>query len=138
MADMKLALVVPGGVDRSGQVRVIPALLSLVRRLAAIHEVHVFAYAQEPAPGCWPLEGAVVHNIGGARALGRMVAAILREHRRAPFALVQAVWSGFSGLAAVTAAKLLDVPSCVHVAGGEFTALKSIGYGAQLRWHWRV
>jgi len=135
---MKLALVVPGGVDRSGEDRVIPALLALVRRLAAAHELHVFALAQEPVPGSWTLEGAVIHNIGNARAIGRTVAAIRREHRRAPFALVQAIWSGFSGVSAVAAAKLMRVPACVHVAGGELAALPVIGYGGQLRWHWRV
>lgn len=135
---MKLAMVVPGGVDRSGEDRVIPALLALVRRLAAAHELHVFALAQEPVPGSWPLAGAMVHNIGNARAVGRTVAAIRREHRRAPFALVQAIWSGFSGLAAVSAARLLRVPACVHVAGGELVALPRIGYGGQLRWHWRL
>ena len=31
---MKLALVLPGGVDRSGELRVIPAFLALIERLA--------------------------------------------------------------------------------------------------------
>lgn len=44
---MKLALVVPGGVDRSGEFRVIPVLLALVERLARAHDVHVFALRQE-------------------------------------------------------------------------------------------
>jgi glycosyltransferase involved in cell wall biosynthesis len=38
---MKIALVVPGGVDRSGEYRVIPALLALIARLSLQHEIHV-------------------------------------------------------------------------------------------------
>ena len=61
---MKLALVVPGGVDRSGEFRVIPVLLALIRRLACEHEVHVFALRQEASADCWHLVGAHIHNIG--------------------------------------------------------------------------
>ncbi len=66
-----MGLIVPGGVDRSGEVRVIPALLALVRRLAAKHELHVFATHQEPMPGSWSLEGARVHNLGLPRTAWR-------------------------------------------------------------------
>ena len=48
-----LALVLPGGVDRSGEVRVIPAFLALIERLARSHELHVFALRQEARPGSW-------------------------------------------------------------------------------------
>lgn len=138
---MKIALVVPGGVDRSGEYRVIPALLALLKRLAARHEVHVYALHQEPAPGHWPLLGAQVHNIGGRSArLGqlRAVAAIRAEHRRASFDLVQAIWSGSCGAVAVTAAKLLGRPCAVHLAGGELVALESICYGGRLTWRGRL
>ena len=49
---MKIALIVPGGVDRSGTHRIIPCLLWLVERLvAAGDEVHIFALQQEPSAG---------------------------------------------------------------------------------------
>ena len=73
---LKLAVVVPGGVDRSGEYRVIPALLALLERLAHDNEVHVFALAQEPEPGEWDLAGARVHNIGSGSTIARAVAAI--------------------------------------------------------------
>ena len=45
---MKVALLVPGGVDRSGERRVIPCLLWLIERLAAAgDDLHVFAASQE-------------------------------------------------------------------------------------------
>jgi glycosyltransferase involved in cell wall biosynthesis len=132
---MKIALVIPGGVDRSGEYRVIPALLALLRQLTRDHEVHVFARRQEPEPGRWELASATIHNVGPDPLLLRVIADIRREHRRGRFALVQSIWSGNSAIAAWLAARLLGLPCLVHVAGGELTALPDIGYGGKLsRW----
>jgi glycosyltransferase involved in cell wall biosynthesis len=135
---VKLALVVPGGVDRSGEYRVIPALLALIERLSRQHEVHVFALRQEPLAGDWRLAGASIHNIGDGWVHLRGVAAIRAEHRRAPFDLVHAVFSGPCGLIAVAAARLLALPSMVHVTGGELLALRDIGYGGRQTWKGRM
>ncbi len=138
---MKIALVVPGGVDRSGEHRVVPALLALLERLAARHEVHVFALRQEAEPGEWMLLGARVHNVGGRGGLSsqwRAIAAILRVHRAGPFHVVQSIWSGPCGVVAVAAGRLAGIPSLVHVAGGELVAFSSIGYGGRLTWRGRL
>ncbi len=135
---MKLALIVPGGVDRSGEYRVIPALLALIERLSAHHEVHVFALHQEPAPAAWDLLGAHVHSIGRGAVRVRALRAILREHRAAPFGLLQSFFSGTCGLIAVSGARVLGIPSVVHVAGGEPVRLPDIGYGGRLRWRGRL
>ena len=128
---MNIALVVPGGVDRSGVCRVIPALLALIRRLAAHHELHVFALHQEPLPGEWDLCAARIHNIG-ARPTGlRAIREIRRGHRIAPFHVVQSIWSGGCGAIAVTTARLLGIPGLVHVTGGEVASLPEIGYGGR-------
>ena len=135
---MKLALVVPGGVDRSGDRRVIPALLALVERLARNHELHVFALHQEPVRGEWTLLGARIHNIGERRTRLRAVRAIRSEHRHAPFDAIHAIFSGSCGLVAVAAARSLRVRSLVHVAGGELVALHDIGYGGRRRFSSRL
>jgi glycosyltransferase involved in cell wall biosynthesis len=135
---MKVALIVPGGVDRSGEYRVIPALLALIKRLTPHHELHVFALMQEPAPGDWMLGGAHVHNIGLKRTRPRAVMAVLREHRVTPFDIVHSIWSGSCGVVAVAAAGILRVPSMVHIAGGELIALPDIGYGGRLTWKGRL
>ena len=135
---MRVALVVPGGVDRSAEYRVIPALIALLSRLTREHEVHVFALAQEPRPGEWQVAGAHVHNIGVPRTHARAVAAVLARHRVVRFDLIHAIWSGACGAVAVVAGKLLRIPTLVHVAGGELAALPGIGYGGQLRWRGRV
>jgi glycosyltransferase involved in cell wall biosynthesis len=135
---VRIALVVPGGVDRSGEYRVIPALIALIRRLAHHEEVHVFALHQEDLAGEWDLAGARIHNIGTRQTRVRALRTICAMHRSAPFAIVHAVWSGAGGQVAVAAAALLGIPSLIHVAGGELVSLPDIGYGGQLRWRGRI
>jgi glycosyltransferase involved in cell wall biosynthesis len=134
---MKLALVVPGGVDRSGERRVIPALLALIERLAALHELHVFALRQEERPAVWELRGARIHNIGRGWTRMRAVRALLAEHRVAHFDIVQSVFSGACGLVAVSAARVLRIPSVVHVAGGEPVNMSDIRFGGRATWRGR-
>jgi glycosyltransferase involved in cell wall biosynthesis len=135
---MRIALVVPGGVDRSGEHRVIPVVLALIQRLARHHEVHVFALAQEPIPANWWLCGAEIHNIGGRFTRARAVAAILRINARKRFDVLHAIWSASCGGVAVLAARLIGAPSVVHIAGGELLALPDIQYGGRLRWRGRL
>ena len=135
---MKLALVIPGGVDRTGEFRVIPALLALIERLARANEVHVFALRQEAVAGRWELAGATVHNIGDNWTRLRAIGAIRSEHHRAPFDLVHAIFSGPCSLVAVVAAKLLRLPSLVHIAGGELVALHEVDYGGRQNWKGRL
>ena len=135
---MRIALVVPGGVDRSGEYRVVPALLALIERLAARSDVTVFALTQEDEPGTWELAGARIYNIGRRWTRFRAVSAICAQSRRSPFDLVQAIWSWNCGAVAVSAALLLGIPSLVHVAGGELVALRDISYGGRLTWRGRL
>jgi glycosyltransferase involved in cell wall biosynthesis len=135
---MRIALVVPGGVDRSGEYRVIPALIALIARLARHNELHVYALYQEAEESEWPLEGATIHNVGSRRPRVRAIRAICAAHRQSRFDLIQAIWSGTSGMAAVIAGRLLGVPSAVHIAGGELVALRDIGYGGRLKCKGRV
>ncbi len=135
---MKVALVVPGGVDRSGERRVIPALLALIERLSAHHELHVFALRQGAAAEEWNLLGARIHNIGDGWTRVRAVRAIVAEHRASPFQLVQSIFSGACGLVAVAAARLLGIPSLVHSAGGEPVRLPEIRFGGRVTWHGRM
>jgi glycosyltransferase involved in cell wall biosynthesis len=135
---MRIALVVPGGVDRSGRERVIPALLWLIERLARRHTLHVFALGQYPEPCSYTLLGATVHNLGRVRGAAGLRAA--RTWRRfwaalqaaGPFDLLHGFWGEVSGLLAAAGARALGVRSVVSLAGGELVALPQIGYGAQL------
>jgi glycosyltransferase involved in cell wall biosynthesis len=135
---MRIALVVPGGVDQSGEYRVIPALLALIGRLSLHNEVHVFALNQEAKARDWDLAGARIHNVGQRYTRLLAVRMIRALHRRTPFDLIQAIWSGACGQVAVTAGKMLGIPSLVHVAGGELVALPEIGFGGRQNWRGRM
>lgn len=136
---MKIALVVPGGVDRSGTERVIPVLLWLIERLVrAGDEVHVFALDQEPEPDEWHLLGASVHNAGRQPRRLRSLRTILRENRRRRFDVVHAFWAGAPGQVARAFAAIARVPFVVTLPGGDLAALPNIGYGAQLRRRSRI
>lgn len=137
---MRIAVLVPGGVDRSGSERVIPALLWLIERLALRHEVHVFALAQYRRPCSYRLLGATVHNLGTPVWLPRLHMAYwwptLVSGLRAygPFDVLHAFWAVPTGLLAATAGRILQIPSVVSLAGGELVALPAIDYGSQVRW----
>jgi len=136
---MKIAIVVPGGVDRSGSHKVIPALLWLIERLARDgNDVHVFALFQEPRPGRWPLLGATVHNAGARPRRLRAVAQMLTEHRKARFDIVHAFWAGPSGQAAALFRIVTGVPMILSLPGGDLAAIPDIGYGGRLSWRGRM
>ncbi len=135
---MRVALVVPGGVDRSGEYRIIPALVALLTRLSRAHDLQVIALAQEAKACEWQLAGAHIHNIGLRLTRTRALAAILAMHGASRFDLVHAIWSASCGLIAVAAGSLLRIPSLIHVAGGELVALPEIGYGGALTWRGRI
>ncbi|MBI2073617.1 MAG: glycosyltransferase [Gemmatimonadetes bacterium] len=142
---MKVGLIIPGGVDRSGEFRVIPCLLWLIERVAARAELHVFALHQEPHPTAYALLGATVHNIGGRARRARTVRAVVREHRRGPFDLLHAVWVD-QGLIAAAAGWLLRRRVLLHLTGGDLAGIPEVGFGLlrsrrgrmKLRWATRA
>jgi glycosyltransferase involved in cell wall biosynthesis len=127
---LKIALVLPGGADRSGVDRVIPAVLWLIERLASRHEVHVFAMRQEPQPGEWELLGARVHNVGtSGGSTRRLLAQFGGVHRNGrPFDVVHGFF-GWCGTSAAMIGWRHRVPVLFHPTGGEFVALRDIDYG---------
>jgi glycosyltransferase involved in cell wall biosynthesis len=135
---MKIAIVVPGGVDRSGTHRIIPCILWLIERLAAGHEVHVYALNQEARPGRWSLLGAQVTNMGGRPRRLRALAALWAEHRREPFDVVHSFWAAGPGLVGALFRWLTSVPHVLTLPGGDIVALGAIGYGALQGWRGRM
>ena len=128
---MKVGLIVPGGVDRSGTHRVIPCLLWLIERLARQHELHVFALFQEPRASQYDLLGATVHTIDRRLVKRNALKAVLAEHRRRPFDVIHAFWAGAAGALAALVGKLVACPVLLHLAGGELVALPTIDYGGR-------
>lgn len=140
---MRIAIVVPGGVGADGVHAVVPALLSLVERLAVRHDVLVVATNQVAEPAAHQLRGARVVCLGALRRspVGRFRAAwrgVTTIHLfRAD--VIHALWLGPSSTLAVAAGALLRVPVVASIGGGELVALPRIHYGGALtrrgRWH---
>lgn len=128
----------------------IPVVRDLVRAMARSHEVHVFALRYPYRRDRYPLDGAVVDALGGARRKGfrrlvflqRAWASILQQVRRWAPDVFHALWADEPGFFAVTVGRRLGIPTVVSVMGGELVALPDIGYGGQLshinRWLVRV
>lgn len=128
---MKVAIIVPGGVDRSGTHRVIPCLLWLIERLAREHELHVFALFGETRASQYPLLGATVHTIDRRSLKLNAFKTILAQHRRCPFDVIHAFWARPAGALAAVVGRLVGRPVLLHLAGGELVALRSIDYGGR-------
>jgi glycosyltransferase involved in cell wall biosynthesis len=139
---MKIAILAPGGFDRSGTERVIPCLLWFVERLVkAGDEVHVFTLRQEREPGQWSLLGATIHNAGGPNPhvrASRAMTMLLREHRRARFDVLHALWAVPQGTLAAIAGKSLRIPVLLHLPGGDIVRMPQIGYGGRVTLAGRV
>jgi len=131
---MKIAILTPGGVDRSGSERVIPHLLWQIERLTrGGDEVHVFAFNQEPLPGHWPLLGATIHNAGRKPRLLTVLRMLFAEHRRGRFDILHAFWALPCGVAGAIATHLLRVPLLLTLPGGDLANHPGIGYGGAIR-----
>ena len=133
---MRIALVVPGGVGSDGVHAVIPALVSLIERLARDHEVLVLATEQAATPAEYELAGASIVCLGGQHrdGLGRiriLVAAVRRLRRFRPD-VIHAFWLGPTSSIAILAGRLLGVPVVASLGGGELAALARIRYGGAL------
>lgn len=142
---MRVVMIVPGGVDRGGRERVIPALLWLIERLAQRHQVLVIALMQEPQASTYPLLGARVVNLGqttsGMPGVGlqqrlRQVRQAIDEHGGAD--VIHAFWVGTTSTMAVLAGRWLRIPVVVSVGGGELVWLPDIGYGGAGTWRGRA
>jgi len=136
---MRIALLTPGfSADESDWC--IPALLDLVRELACEHDVQVFTLRYPYHRASYQVYGATVHALGGATAGGlrrlpllvRALAAVTREHRRAPFDVLHGLWADEPGFLAVTSSRLLGAPSVVSLLGGELVGFADVGYGGQI------
>jgi glycosyltransferase involved in cell wall biosynthesis len=142
---MKILVVVPGGFDRSGRERVIPALLWLVERLARRHSVQVCTLERAGDACSYPLAGAQVHALGRAQrgmpglralALWRHMAPAIDQFGRPD--IVHGFWAGTSGVLAGLAGRRLGVPVVLSVGGGELVWLPQLRYGGQGSWRGRA
>lgn len=135
---MRIGLIVPGGVDRSGRERVVPAILWLMERLAQHHHVTVIALHQYPHFCSYELLGTTVYNLGNPpRFPMSWIPVHLKQIREIEktsggFDVLHAFWGGKTGWLAALYGKLRRIPSVVTFFGGELVGLPAVGYGSQL------
>ena len=136
---MRLALLTPG-FSADERDWCIPALTGLVRELARLHEVELFALRYPHRRGSYVAFSARVHALGAARTgtfgrlalLARAFARVRRENAHAPFDLVHGLWADEAGFLATAAGRALGIPAVVSLLGGELVGLPSLGYGTAL------
>ena len=140
---LRIAWMVPGGVDRSGRERVIPHFLWLMEELSRDHEVHVISLHQDPEPCSYPLRGATVHGLGNIREDRPLdhepclaLEATMDKAReiltaRGPWDILHGFWAFHAGWLAATLGRELHIPSVVSLLGAEFVSLPEISYGGQ-------
>lgn len=143
---MNITLITPGGVDKSGRERVVPALLWLIERLTQEHKVLVIALHQYPEFTRYRLLGADVVNLGLIR--GRVtelkLLTRLRQLRHAfqlthhQPDLIHIIGLGESGLLGAIASRLWRVPALGSIWSGEMVWLPDIQYGGQKNWRTRL
>lgn len=142
---MRIGLIVPGGVDRSARVRVIPVLLALIKRLAERHKVLVIAINQEPQPCDYDLFGAHVVNLGAREESGSLSWSIrlvqllsTLKSFGGTFDVLHGFWAHPMGSLAVAAGAITGAPVIVSIGGGEMVWLPEIGYGGAGTLHSRM
>jgi glycosyltransferase involved in cell wall biosynthesis len=143
---MKIGLIVPGGVDRSERIFVIPVLLALIDRLAREHQVVVISLDPRAQPSEYELLGARVVNLGfnagrtrvsrTAVTFGRLMSAL---HKAGDgFDLLHAFWLSPQGTLAIAAGALVRIPVVVSIGGGELVWLPAIHYGGMKTFRDRI
>ena len=112
-----IAIVVPGFVGERDEPG-IPAVVDLVERLAATHDVEVVALRHPTARPPYRVAGVRVRALGlgagggavaRARVLARGVRAVVTIHRRWPLDLVHGLWADEAGAVATLADGLVLV-----------------------------
>jgi glycosyltransferase involved in cell wall biosynthesis len=137
---MRIAFVIPGGVDRGGREHVVPMFLWLIERLARRHDLHVFVLDYYDEPCTYDLLGATVHDLGRPRSIRGTrrfrVAQRLDDalRRQGPFDLLHAYWGMPAGVAAAQVATAMRLPFILTLDSGELVRIDDIAYGLQRRW----
>ncbi len=129
----RLGILIPG-FSTSEDDWCLPFALDLVRELAALDDVTVFALRHPPLRDRYRVHGAEVITFGDddgtpwgrLRRLRRVVRTIGDEHAGRPFDLLHAIWAHEPGALAVLAGRRIGVPTVVTVAGSELARLPGI------------
>jgi glycosyltransferase involved in cell wall biosynthesis len=124
----RLALIVPGGLDPSGDTRIIPGLLWLAERLAHRHDLEVFSLRQCERPSVFDVHGVRVWDAGLATcpAPVKRILAVARFlawlRARPAFDTFHGCWLGLPSILATMGARRQGKPAVVSIMGTELAS----------------
>jgi glycosyltransferase involved in cell wall biosynthesis len=135
---MRVGLLLPGFSSHEND-WAIPVQLNLAREIARHEDVRVLALRYPHRRDHYRVFSAEVFamGVGQVRGLRRLALWIdtlnmLRQlHKERRFDILHSMWADETGLIAVWAGKLLNIPVVVSIAGGELVGFDDIGYGLQ-------
>ena len=131
---MKIAFIVPGGVDRSGRFKVIPHYLWLFEEFSRVHDVHVISLYQYPAPCKYKLHGSNIYDLGNLEEEwgndNEPVFALRNTYAKAleilqtngPWDVIHGFRGTQPGWLAATIGRYLHTPSVVSFLGQELNS----------------
>lgn len=144
---MRIALILPG-YSSDYEDWGIPVFRNLADALALQHDVHVYALYYPPRAASYMVGNVMVSSFGNGNARGihtatrwrEVIQMLVQEGRRQRWDVLHAFFADQTGVCAVIAGWLLQVPVILSFAGSEPVALPSIHYGEQLWWwhRWMV
>lgn len=130
---MKILIIVPGGVDPSGEKAIIPALLSLYKQLSTRHEVVIIATRHHSELKEYRLMGCEVISLPQMRnrQLFTMRNLALKRLNGKNFKpdIVHSIWLGTPSFLGALLSFHFKVPHLSSIGGGELTSFKHVPYG---------
>jgi glycosyltransferase involved in cell wall biosynthesis len=136
---MRVAIVLPGFCANEDDL-CIPVITTFVREMSSHADVIVITPHYPFAGTTYTVHGIPVHSLSTRKEKGlrrfalwrRVIATIEREHANQRLDLVHAFWANEPGMLAARAARRLNIPSVVSIAGGELAREDEADYGSQL------
>jgi len=133
---MNILIVVPGGIDPSGETKVIPVLLSLYKELNRHHNLCVLTLNQEQQLTEYRLDNYQVISLPKVRKSHkkdhvtqlRLALKRIKNHGFKP-EVIHSFWLGRPALFAALISKIYQTPLIATLGGGEPICIPDIHYG---------
>ena len=131
--ELRVAVLVPGGVGPPGSPHRVPSLAGLLEQLSRRVSLQVFSLTPQPYPaGKRPpflLWAPACASPQPGRAMAALVGSFLHAHRHKRFHLIHAFWALPAGLLAGWLSHGCRMPALLTLMGGETARLRRPAYG---------
>lgn len=138
MSNIKVALVLPGGVASGVNNRGIPLFLRLCKYLGELCDLTVISLTtidNSFVPPNYSLYGLDLKHDANLIVKERQFASLFKRiHKKHQFDLIHGIWTTPSGLMAVRMSKKYGLKSVVSLQGGDLVYFPELGYGGNRGW----